>query len=443
MKSKKQGSEVFCLKNGRVIDPANGRDEVGDILIRDGQIVPIGSLGDKKADKVIDATGLIVVPGLIDMHVHLRQPGGEHKETIYSGTRAAAKGGFTTVACMPNTQPVVDNVHTLKMVLDEAKRNGLVNVSAIAGITKNLAGQELTDMRELLHVGAVAFSDDGKTVMNAELMRRTLMLSAAFDFPVIPHCEDVNLSAGGVMNRGEVAAKLNLPGMPNLAEDVIVARDIILAEATGGYLHIAHVSTARSVDLVREAKRRGANVTAEVTPHHFTLTDSALEGATSDFARANAKMNPPLRTQADVDAVIAGLRDGTIDAIATDHAPHAEVEKALGILKAPCGIVGLETCLPLVISQLVEPGHLTLPEAISKLTRDPAKILRLDKGTLSVGSDADITLIDPKKEAKVETSTFVSKSRNTPFAGWTLRGWAVMAIRDGKIISNDILEERP
>jgi len=436
--------ETFYIKNGRVIDLTNRRDEVCDMLVHDGRIARIGSLEDVQADRVIDATGLIVVPGLIDMHVHLRQPGGEHKETIYSGTRAAAKGGFTTVACMPNTQPVVDNVHTLKLVLDEAERSGLVNVCAIASITKHLDGEELTDMRELLQAGAVAFSDDGKTVMNAELMRRTLVLSAEIGFPVISHCEDVNLSAGGVMNRGEVSERLNLPGIPNLAEDVIVARDIILAEATGGHLHIAHVSTARSVDVVREAKRRGINVTAEATPHHFTLTDAAMECENSNFTipecRTNAKMNPPLRTQADVDAVIAGLRDGTIDAIASDHAPHADFEKGRGMLKAPFGIIGLETCLPLVISQLVEKGLMTLPQAISKLTCEPAKILGLNKGTLSVGSVADITLIDLKKEAKVDISQFESKSNNTPFADWTLRGWAVMTIRNGNIIINQLSE---
>jgi len=424
MKSKKRESEIFCIKNGRAIDPANRIDEVCDILIHGGKIANIGILANSEGDKVIDATGLVVVPGLIDMHVHLRQPGGEHKETIYSGTRAAAKGGFTTVACMPNTKPVIDNVDVLKMVLNEAKGNGFANVCPIAGITKNLAGEELTDMGELLQAGAVAFSDDGKTVMNAELMRRALVLSAEFNFPVIPHCEDVNLSAGGVMNRGEVSEKLNLPGMPNLAEDVIAARDIMLAEATGGHLHIAHVSTARSVDLVREAKRRGIHVTAETTPHHFTLTDSAVE----EYG-TNAKMNPPLRTQEDVNAVIAGLRDGTIDAIASDHAPHADFEKAQGMLKAPFGIIGLETCVPLVISQLVDEGHLTLYEAISKLTCAPAEILRLDKGTLSVGSVADITLIDVKKRAKVDTAKFESKSRNTPFAGWTLRGWAVNGLK--------------
>ncbi|HIE28353.1 TPA: dihydroorotase, partial [Candidatus Poribacteria bacterium] len=296
------------------------------------------------------------------------------------------------------------------------------------------AGKILTDIPRLLEAGAVAVSDDGETVMNAELMRRALMLSAEYNFPVIAHCEDHNLSAGGVMNRGKVSEELHLPGIPNCAEDVIVARDIILAEATGGHIHIAHVSTAGSVRLIREAKRRGVKVTAEATPHHFTLTEAAVEQY-----GANAKMNPPLRTQADVDAVIEGLRDGTIDAIVTDHAPHAAFEKEKGMLEAHFGIIGLETCVPLVITQLVEVGHLTLPEAIAKLTYIPAKMLNLPCGTLSIGATADITLVDLQKDAKVDPNKLKSKSRNTPFAGWTLRGWPVMTIIGGNIVVDNRL----
>jgi len=340
------------------------------------------------------------------------------------------------------------------MILNRASSCGLVNVYPIASITKMAkwqegkraggqegqnsatlsAGEILTDIPRLLEAGAVAFSNDGKTVMNAELMRRALMLSAKYNFPVIAHCEDHNLSAGGVMNSGKISEKLNLKGIPNCAEDVIVARDIILAEATGGHIHIAHVSTAGSVRLIREAKRRGVKVTAEATPHHFTLTEVAVEQY-----GANAKMSPPLRTQADVDAVIEGLRDGTIDAIVTDHAPHATFEKEKGMLEAHFGIIGMETCVPLVITQLVEGGHLSLSEAIAKLTYIPAKIINLPRGTLSVGATADITLVDLQKEAKVDPNRFESKSRNTPFAGWTLRGWPVMTIVGGRIVADNRL----
>ena len=452
----------LLIQGGRVIDPANQVDGVQDVLVRDGKIAAIGRLDFQQIDKIIDASNFIVVPGLIDMHIHLREPGREDEETICSGTRAAANGGFTSVTCMPNTQPVVDNVDIIETILYQANSCGLVNVYPIASITKMARGQEgkkakgqggkgareqewqnsatlsageiLTDIPNLLEAGAVAFSNDGKTVMNSELMRRVLMLSAKYNFPVIAHCEDPNLSAGGVMNRGKISEKLNLPGIPNCAEDVIVARDIILAEATGGHIHIAHVSTAGSVHLIREAKRRGVKVTAEATPHHFTLTEVAVEQYGT-----NAKMSPPLRTQADVDAVIKGLYDGTIDAIVTDHAPHAAFEKEKGMFEAHFGIIGLETCVPLVITQLVEVGHLTLPKAIAKLTYIPANIINLPRGTLSVGATADITLIDLQKNAKVEPNKLKSKSRNTPFAGWTLRGWPVMTIVGGRLVADNRL----
>jgi dihydroorotase len=436
----------LLIQGGRVIDPANQVDSVQDMLIRDEKIATIGRLKAQQADKIIDASHFIVVPGLIDMHVHLREPGREDEETIASGTRAAASGGFTSVACMPNTQPVADSVSVIETILNQVNSCSLVNVYPIASITKMARGQEgqnsamlsageiLTDIPNLLKAGAVAFSNDGKTVMNAELMRQALMLSAKYNFPVIAHCEDHNLSAGGVMNSGKISEKLHLPGIPNCAEEVIVARDIILAEATGGHLHVAHVSTAGSVRLIREAKSRGVKVTAEATPHHFTLTEVAVEQY-----GANAKMSPPLRTQADVDAVIEGLRDGTIDAIVTAHAPHAAFEKEKGMLESHFGIIGLETCVPLVITQLVEGGHLSLSEAIAKLTYIPANIINIQRGTLSVCETADITLIDLKKEAKVDPNTFESKSRNTPFAGWKLRGWPVMTIVGGKIVVDNKL----
>lgn len=419
----------ILIQNGHVVDPANRIDAAGDILIADGRIERVGGkieVEDGTAVDVIDAGGLIVTPGLIDMHVHLREPGFERKETIATGTRAAEAGGFTSVASMANTDPVSDSPEVIEFVKTRAVESGAANVFPLGSITKGLAGEEPTDVLALLEAGAVAVSDDGKTVMNAELMRQALALSAEFDFPVTVHCEEHNLSAGSVMNLGEMSRRLNLPGSTNAAEDIIVARDIMLAELTGGHIHILHVSTAGSVELVRWGKQRGVHVTAEAMPHHFTLTDSEIE-----IQGANAKMHPPLRTEADVKAVIEGLCDGTLDAIATDHAPHAPSEKALGMMEAPPGIVGLETCVPLVFTHLVLTNRLSLSDAIDKMTRIPAEILHIDRGTLSVGAIADVTLIDAEKVAKVDAAQFQSKSRNTPFDGWELRGWPVMVLRDG------------
>ena len=419
----------ILIQNGHVVDPANRVDAAGDILIADGRIERVGGkieVEDGTAVDVIDAGGLIVTPGLIDMHVHLREPGFEHKETIATGTRAAEAGGFTSVASMANTDPVSDSPEVIEFVKMRAVESGAANVFPLGSITKGLAGEEPTDVLALLEAGAIAVSDDGKTVMNAELMRQALALSAEFDFPVTVHCEEHNLSTGSVMNLGETSRKLNLPGSANAAEDIIVARDIMLAELTGGHIHILHVSTAGSVELVRWGKQRGVHVTAEAMPHHFTLTDSEIE-----IQGANAKMHPPLRTEADVKAVIEGLCDGTLDAIATDHAPHAPSEKTLGIMEAPPGIVGLETCVPLVFTHLVLTNRLSLSDAIDKMTRIPAEILHIDRGTLSVGAIADVTLIDAEKVAKVDVAQFQSKSRNTPFDGWELRGWPVMVLRDG------------
>ena len=419
----------ILIQNGRVVDPANRIDSIGDILIDDDRIEQVGGKIDVAHDAavdVIDAQELIVTPGLIDMHVHLREPGFEHKETIATGTRAAEAGGFTSVASMANTEPVSDSPEVIELVRTRAVESGTANVFPLGSITKALAGDELTDIPALLEAGAVAVSDDGKTVMNAELMRQALALSAEHDFPVTVHCEEHNLSAGAVMNLGETSRKLNLPGSANAAEDIIVARDIMLAEMTGGHIHILHVSTAGSVELVRWGKRRGVHVTAEAMPHHFTLTDSEIE-----TQGTNAKMHPPLRTERDVEAVIEGLCDGTLDAIATDHAPHAPSEKALGMMEAPPGIVGLETCVPLVFTHLVLTNRLSLSDAIDKMTRIPAEILHIDRGTLSVGAVADVTLIDPEKVAKVDSTQFQSKSRNTPFGGWELGGWPVMVLRGG------------
>ena len=420
------------IRNGHIIDPANNVDEVGDVLIIDGKIAKVGGTLAEDVNNVIDATDMTVTPGLIDMHVHLREPGFEHKETIATGTAAAAAGGFTSVVCMANTSPVTDSPEKIEHIYEIAKRNleqrtcPTANVFTVGSITKNLAGGELTDIRGMLSAGAVGVSDDGVTVMNSALMREALTLSVELDFPVMVHCEEHNLNAGAVMNLGETSRKLNLVGSPNAAEDIIVARDIMLAEMTGGHIHILHVSTAGAVELVRWGKQRGVNVTAEACPHHWILTDAEVEKQGT-----NAKMHPPLRTQTDIEAVLEGLADGTIDAIATDHAPHTPDEKALGMKDAPNGIIGLETCVPLVLTYLVDAGHLTLKNVIAKLTCIPADIVGIDRGTLSIGAVADVTFIDTQKVAKVDVEKSCSKSRNTPFADWQLKGWPVMTLREG------------
>ena len=420
------------IRNGHIIDPVNDIDEVGDILIIDGKIAQVGGNIQVDTDDVIDATNLTVIPGLIDIHVHLREPGFEHKETISTGTAAAAAGGFTSVVCMANTSPVTDtpdrvkHIHNIVTDITKQQATSTANVFTVGSITKGLSGEELTDINGMLSAGAVGFSDDGVTVMNSALMCEVLTLSAELNFPVMVHCEEHNLNAGAVMNLGETSRKLNLIGSPNAAEDIIVARDIMLAELTGGHIHILHVSTAGAVDLVRWGKQRGVNVTAEACPHHWILTDEEVEKQGT-----NAKMHPPLRTQKDIDAVLEGLKDGTIDAITTDHAPHTPEEKALGMVEAPNGIIGLETSLPLVMTTLVENGHLSLKDAIGKMSHIPANIVGIDRGTLSIGAIADITLIDTQKIDKVNVDNSFSKSRNTPFNGWELKGWSVQTIRDG------------
>lgn len=434
-----------CIINGHIIDPANNIDEVGNLFITDGKISSVSYQSPGTIDQLkrtlsgnwkletgnffYDATGQIVAPGLIDMHVHLREPGFEHKETIATGTAAAASGGFTSVACMANTSPVIDTPEKIEQIYGIARETAKTNVFPFGSITKDLAGEELTDMRGMRSAGAVGFSDDGVTVMNAALMRDALALSAELGFPIMVHCEEHNLNAGAVMNLGETSRKLGLIGSPNAAEDIIVARDIMLAEMTGGHLHVLHVSTAGAVALIRQAKKRGVHVTAEACPHHWILTDTEVEKQGT-----NAKMHPPLRTQADIDAIIEGLCDGTIDAIATDHAPHALSEKAQGMLDAPNGITGLETCLPLVLTYLVQPGHLTLGEAIAKMAVIPANILGIDRGTLSVGAVADATVIDVDSVHPVDVTKSRSKSQNTPFAGWELKGWQTITLREGKKI---------
>jgi dihydroorotase len=418
----------ILIKNGNVIDPANKVDEKLDLLVADGKIYKIGKPGSLPAsgNQVIDAAGKFVVPGLIDMHVHLREPGFEYKETIATGTASAKAGGFTSVCCMPNTNPVNDNRSVTEFIVAQA-RSASTHVFPIGAITKGSKGEELAEIGELHAAGCVAISDDGKPVMNASMMRRAMEYSRIFDMLVISHCEDSTLSFKGVMNDGIVSTELGLRGIPRAAEDVMTARDISLAELTGGRLHIAHVSTAGSVRLIRDAKARGVKVTAETCPHYFSLTEEAVRGYNT-----MAKMNPPLRTGDDVAAVKQGLKDGTIDVIATDHAPHAMDEKSGEFDYAPFGVIGLETALGLTL-KLVQEGVFSLTEAIRKLSVNPALILKLDKGTLSVGADADITMIDLNEDWTVDASQFKSKSKNTPFDGWKLRGKAVWTIMGVKI----------
>ncbi len=416
----------ILVKSGRVIDPANNIDEKLDILIVDGIIAELSPNIDAGDAEVVNAAGLLVTPGLVDMHVHLRDPGFEYKEDIVTGTRAAAAGGVTSVACMPNTDPVNDSLAVTKYIIGKAREQGSINVFPIGSITKGMKGEILSEMGELKEGGCVGFSDDGLPVKNGEMMRRALEYAGTFDVPIISHAEDLSLVAGGVMNEGPVATELGLKGIPWVAEEATTARDIMLAELTGSHLHVAHVSTKGSVELVRLAKKRGVRVTCEATPHHFMLTDEAVRGYNT-----NAKMNPPLRSRENVDAVRAGLADGTIDAIATDHAPHHPDEKNVEFAIAMNGIIGLETLLPLTL-KLVGEKVLTLSQAIALITCQPAKILDIDRGTLSVGAVADITLINPNKEWIVDAAKLQSKSRNTPWDGEQLKGCVMKTLLAGK-----------
>jgi dihydroorotase len=416
------------IKNGRVIDPGriNGP---ADVLIENGTIAAVGSgLKAPAGATVIDATGKWVLPGFVDLHVHFREPGFEYKETIATGAAAAVAGGFTSVCCMPNTQPVNDNQSITEFILDKAKAAGLANIFPIGAITKGSEGKELAEFGDLKKAGCVAVSDDGKPVMNGMVMRRALEYARAFDLPVVDHCECTHLSEGGCMHEGQVATEMGLHGIPSASEDVMVARNLALAELTGGRLHLAHLSTAGSVRMVREAKARGIRVTAEACPHHFLLTEEAVR----EF-NTNAKMNPPLRGRKDVEAVKAGLKDGTIDVIATDHAPHAAFEKEREFDYAPFGIVGLETAWGLALV-LAEEGVLTVEQVVSALTIQPARAFGLAKGTLAVGADADVTIVDPEAQWVVDPGQFKSKGRNTPFAGWKLKGQVVSTLVGGRVV---------
>lgn len=421
---------TLLIRGGRVIDPAQDIDRIADLRIVDGRIAGIGpgETGAGRADETIDAAGMIVTPGLIDMHVHLREPGREEDETIASGTRAALAGGFTSVACIPNTEPPIDTQAAVEFIHQKAARADTCNVFVVACVSRNREGKELAEIGQLVEAGAVAFSDDGAPVSDAELMRRALEYCSMFGKTILAHEEVLELSRGGVMNEGLVSLLLGLGGMPAAAEEVMIGRDTALAESTGGRLHVMHVSTAGGVALVRAAKARGVRVTAEACPHHFTLTDEALR--TFD---ANCKMSPPLRTAADVEAIIAGIADGTIDCIATDHAPHAREKKMLELDRAPFGILGLETAIGLSVMRLIVPGHLGWPRLVEAMSTLPARILGLDRGTLRTGSPADVTIIDPDRTWKVDVKSFRSKSINSPFDGWTLRGRAVATIVGGRV----------
>jgi dihydroorotase len=415
------------IAGGRIIDPSQGRDEIGDLWISRGHILPTGA-GCEEAEIVIDARGLIVCPGLIDVHVHLREPGNEEDETIATGASAALAGGVTSVACMPNTIPPIDTQAAAEFVVLQGQRARQANVYPVGAVSKGRKGEELASLGQLVAGGAVAFTDDGAPVASAALMRRALEYSKMFDRVIMQHCQVPELTVDGVMNEGFESMRLGLPGMPAAAEDIMVARDIRLAEITGGRLHIQHISTARSVELVREGKRRGVRVAAEACPHHFTLTDERLRTFDSNY-----KMNPPLRTWSDVEAVVGGLKDGTIEILATDHAPHAPEKKMRELDLAPFGIIGLETLVPITVTNLIDPGHLTWPEVIRKLTINPAQLLGIPKGTLRPGADADVTLIDPATPWTIDPSQFRSRSRNCPFAGWDVRGRAHTVIVGGEV----------
>lgn len=430
---------TIFIKNANVLN-GQGELKATHVWVEDGKIARIFP-ADQAAEEIIrelangaelteiDGTGKLLTPGLIDMHVHLREPGFEHKETIASGTEAAAKGGYTTIACMPNTKPVTDKPEVVELILDKAAQANGVKVLPYAAITYNELGRELTDFAALKAAGAVGFTDDGVGVQNAQMMKDAMKLAASIDMPVIAHCEDDSLVVGAAVTDGEFARKHGLKGIPNESEAIHVGRDILLAEATGVHYHVCHVSTEQSIRLIRLAKSIGINVTAEVCPHHLILSDEDIPGMD-----ANWKMNPPLRSPRDVEACIAALEDGTLDIIVTDHAPHSAEEKAKGMELAPFGITGFETAFPLLYTKFVKTGRWSLELLVQRMTADPARVFRLDSGRLETGAPADLTLIDLDSERAVDPATFASKGKNTPFTGWKLQGWPTMTIVDGQIV---------
>ncbi len=414
--------------NGRILDPSQGLDLVGDLWVRGDRILGVGPHPQLQADRTIDAAGMIVCPGLIDMHVHLREPGREEDETIATGTAAALAGGVTSVACMPNTEPAIDGQAAAEFVHLQAQRAGNANVFPVGALTKGRGGSELAEIGGLVEGGAVAFSDESSPVVSAEIMRRAMEYCTMFDKAVLSHAEDLELTRGGVMNEGFESMRLGLRGQPAAAEEVMIYRDVALAELTGARLHILHVSTAGGVELIRRGKRRGVRVTGEACPHHFTLTDACMRSFDGNY-----KMAPPLRTDADVQAVLEGLCDGALEVIASDHAPHAPEKKMRELDQAPNGVIGLETLLPICVHALIETKRLTWPQLIEKLTINPAKVLGIDRGTLKPGAVADVTVIDPATEWTIDPGRFRSKSRNCPFAGWKVRGRAETVLVGGVV----------
>jgi dihydroorotase len=421
--------QTLRIANGRIIDPSQNVDTIADLWITGDRVARIGTGNSElRADRTVDATGKIVCPGLIDMHVHLREPGREEDETIATGTAAALAGGVTSVACMPNTEPPLDTQAQAEFVILQSQRAGNANVFPIGAITKGRAGTELAEIGGLVNGGAVGFTDDGSPVVNSEVMRRAMEYCRMFNKAVLSHSEDLELTRGAVMNEGYESMRLGLRGYPAVAEEIMIYREIALAELTRARVHILHVSTAGGVALIRGARARGIAVSGEAAPHHFTLTDQCLRGFDSNF-----KMSPPLRTQADIDAILEGLKDDTLEVIATDHAPHAPEKKTRELDQAPNGIVGLETLLPICIKALIEPKVLTWPQLIKKLTINPARVLGIDRGTLAAGVIADVTVIDPNVEWTIDPTKFRSKSRNTPYAGWKVRGWADTVVVGGVV----------
>ncbi len=420
----------LLIRGGRVVDPSQGLDRAADVLILDGRVQAVAPGAEAPEDTpVLDAEGLVVCPGLIDVHVHLREPGQEHKETIQSGALAAAAGGFTAICAMPNTDPPIDTPATVGYVRAEGARAGGARVYPVGTISRGRVGKHLTDVGALVDAGAVAITDDGSPIMDSGLMRLALEYAQAFGIPVADHPEDLGLSRDGVMNEGVVSARLGLPGKPNSSEDAHILRNLLVAEETGGHIHLQHVSTRLGVEAIRQAKARGVRVTAEASPHHLLLTEEAVEGYDTD-----AKMNPPLRTQADVDAVRRAVQDGTLDTIATDHAPHHADEKAAPFAEAPFGIVGLETALGLMLTHVVGAGILDLPTLIERMSTAPARAFGLAGGSLAVGAPGDVTLIDLGRTWLVDPREFTSKSRNTPFAGWELTGRAHATVVGGRVV---------
>ena len=420
---------TILIKNGRLINPSENLDKVMDIFVEDGIIKEKAESIEKQADTVIDAAGCYVMPGLIDLHVHFRDPGLTYKEDIETGSKAAAKGGFTTVCCMPNTKPVVDNVETVKYIIEKGEKTGLTNVLPVGAVTKNMAGVEITDVEELKTAGICAISEDGKSVMNSGVYRKAMKNAAKANVPVLAHCEDINLVEGGVINLGDKSSELGVKGISNAVEDVIAMRDIMLAKETGATLHLCHCSTKDSVEMVKRAKEEGIKVTAEVCPHHFSMCSDDITSNDGNF-----KMNPPLRAREDMEALIKGLQDDIMDVISTDHAPHSAEEKAKDLEHAPFGIVGLETSVALTVTNLVKKGYLTPMQMAAKMSYNPAKVLGIPKGTLDEGKIADITIIDPDKEYTIDVNTFESKGKNTPFDGYKVSGEVEYTILNGKVV---------